>query len=106
LGLGFLLESVLKGILMQIRKAILCLLLLLLLVSRRRMYIDIGVIIINNYDSAISSIQMDVLDLVSCLRPLMVGLAVLLRLYHHLVRKVASVIYAASHGRCFNFIFI
>jgi hypothetical protein len=78
----------LKGILLQIMQRI-----LLLLVSRRWMYIDVGVIIINNDDSAIGSIELDILQLVPRLRPLVIWLAVLLRLYHHLIGEVASVIY-------------
>lgn len=49
------------------------------------MYIDIGVIIINYYDSAIGCIELYVLHLVPCLRPLVIWLTVLLRLYRHLV---------------------
>ena len=49
------------------------------------MYVDIGVIIIYNYDSAIGSIELVVFKLVSCLRPLVIWLFILLRLYDHLV---------------------
>ena len=72
--------------------------LLLLLVSCRVVNIDVCVIIIYHYNSAIRGVQLDVLELVPGLGPLVGRFLVLLGLDLNLVTQVSPVIYAVHHS--------
>jgi hypothetical protein len=54
--------------------------------------VNVCIVVVNHHDSAICRVELDILDLIACLRSLMAWFLVFLRLHNHLVGHVATMI--------------
>ena len=86
----------LKGLALLLKLLVLALLLLLVL-GTGVMDIDVGIVIVNHDDSSIGCVELNILNLVSSLGPLMCGLLIFLWLNLNLITHMTPVINAVHH---------